>query len=185
MPEVPTEEDNIWIMTRHGFFSVVENRDDDNAVLIRARAREDLENLLIFAGDLIKGNPDWKIDGPDMMADYRWRLWVQRDDWKTVLAALTDDIDYPNFKSAVHKVSHERADTYMKVWSVMHGVQQKEGREKGYYRQARKLWVAHDAREAALDQDDFDELFDAEDYEEMTDDEQLEKFLNEGGQPEA
>src|SRR4051794_33024703 len=37
--------DLMWVLTTQGFYSVVEDRDDENRVLVRARAREDLEAL--------------------------------------------------------------------------------------------------------------------------------------------
>ena len=35
----------MWLMTTRGFFSVVEHREDDNILLIRARCKQDIEAL--------------------------------------------------------------------------------------------------------------------------------------------
>ena len=35
----------MWVFNRDGFFSAVEHRDDNSKVMVRARAKEDIENL--------------------------------------------------------------------------------------------------------------------------------------------
>ena len=178
----------MWLMTRYGFYSVVENRDDKNAVLIRARARADLERLCDRYGKQIEGFAPDAIDGPDRYADYRWRLWVKRDEWKAVVADLTDDIDYENFKNAVKKVDKDRAERYMSVWSTMYRVQtdERDADGKPYV----KSWADYD-REG--DWQNWREEWDDGDaldagqitLPDMTDDELYAEFLEGGGQEES
>ena len=86
----------MWLMTKSGFFSVVEHRDDQGTVLIRARCREDLENLVGVAENVRRqgagaasGFYDDEILRDDS-ADYRWRLIVARESWREVVDQLTN-----------------------------------------------------------------------------------------------
>lgn len=126
----------MWITSTEGFFSVVEHRDDDKLVLIRARARKDLENL-VAVGERAKGVVTGITDESiieDNHADYRWRIITTRNIWHSLLDQLVDEIDYDNFKNAVGKKDKRRTHFLMKVWSAMFGVQTEEkyGREDAY-----------------------------------------------------
>ncbi len=110
----------MWLITTRGFFSVVQHRDDEEMVLIRARALEDLESLCELAGevldDAIEGgfSADAIIEMDD--ADYRYRLITDAEAWAEVVGALTAEVTYPNFKSAVTARDPDRAHVYMDVW---------------------------------------------------------------------
>lgn len=101
---------DMWLLTPRGFYSVVANRDDPETVLVRARAREDLEGLSDLIGSLeILETPD---------RDYRWRAIVSRRAWSGALVLLAAEIDYPNFKAEVERrQGRERADVYHAVWA--------------------------------------------------------------------
>ena len=108
----------MWLITTRGFYSVVEHRDDPDVLLVRARAREDLEAL----SPLI---PDLEIV-EHAGSDYRFRASVARGDWQEVLEQLTAEIDYGNFKNAVAtRVGRERAATYGDVWGTLMRLQYK------------------------------------------------------------
>lgn len=110
----------MWLQTTDGFFSVVEHRDNDELVLIRARTREDLENLTRYDAE---GFDDEHII-EDLAADYQWRLIAPRAAWLEVLTKLTNEIDYDNFKDAVKKKQGpERASLYMSIWTVLRRLQ--------------------------------------------------------------
>jgi hypothetical protein len=100
----------MWVVTTRGFYSVVAHRDDPEMVLVRVRAREDLEALDELIGPLeILTTPE---------RDYGFRATVPRERWSQALVLLASEIDYPNFKNAVAaKQGHERAVTYHRVWS--------------------------------------------------------------------
>ena len=107
----------MWLFTEIGFFSVVAHRDRPDTLLVRARAREDLEALRD------RHLPDLELL-ENAGSDYRWRAFVGRADWERVAAALAAGIDYPNFKNAVaERQGHERAGCYHDVWAVMHRLQ--------------------------------------------------------------
>ena len=82
----------MWLFMKQGFYSIV--RKDGDEWHIRARARKDLENLNRLAGT------DHAIHRAEK-ADYRWRIVVPGTEARALVARLADDIDYPNFKSAV------------------------------------------------------------------------------------
>ena len=107
----------MWLFTSLGFFSVVAHRDDPDTLLIRARARDDLEALRD------RHLPDLELH-ENAGSDYRWRAFVARDEWQIVAANLTAEIDYPNFKDAVAaRQGHRRADLYHDVWATMYRLQ--------------------------------------------------------------
>ena len=103
----------MWVMTTDGFFSAVQHRDEPNILLIRARSRADLENL----ADRI-GLDESKIV-VDTKADYLFRVFVPRQAWITYLTSASEDLDYPNFKSAVGATNPERAYLYHDVWHTL------------------------------------------------------------------
>ncbi len=107
----------MWIFTTFGFFSVVAHRDEEAALLVRARARGDLEALR-----------DRHLPGHDILewegSDYRFRLVASRDDWARVAGELAAGIDYANFKGAVAECQGEsRARLYSRVWQTMFALQ--------------------------------------------------------------
>lgn len=107
----------MWIFTTLGFFSVVAHRDDEAALLVRARVRGDLEALR-----------DRHLAGHDILewegSDYRFRLVASRDDWARVAGELGAGIDYANFKDAVAEGQGEsRARLYSRVWQAMFALQ--------------------------------------------------------------
>lgn len=114
----------MWLITEDGFASVVAHRDRPDHLLVRARARGDLENLCQVASE--EG-----IEGFDQVgifsletSDYRWRLEVRRDDFAALVATLVGRIDYDNFKKRVDARDQERADLYLDVWSVLNRIQE-------------------------------------------------------------
>lgn len=103
----------MWVTTTVGFFSAVAHRDRRNCMMIRARAREDLENLAEML-DI----PLSRIEDTPVRADYPARLTITRKQWKRALARFADNVDYDNFKNAVADVDHVRAHTYHGVWAA-------------------------------------------------------------------
>jgi hypothetical protein len=59
--------------------------------------------------------------------DYAYRLFVQKPAWVQVLAGLSEETDYGNFKSEGTRHQGRAGAAYERslheVWSVMHGVQ--------------------------------------------------------------
>ncbi len=106
----------MWLLTTEGFYSVVAHRRDANKLIVRGRAREDLEALREQIPELrVFSDPD---------ADYRWRAVVTRAEWVVAVAQLADEIDYDNFKSAVGaRQGRERERLYHRVWVALRELQ--------------------------------------------------------------
>ena len=104
----------MWIFTPFGFLSVVSDRNDPKKLLIRARARVDLENFkTLYCKRLgpIENSP---------RADYPFRARVGRVAFTYAMGRVIEDLLYPNFKSAVTaKQGDVRHNVYMQVWTVM------------------------------------------------------------------
>src|SRR5262249_21064498 len=109
--------------TTQGFYSAVQDLDDPNRILVRARAPKDLEALREQIPDL------QTQDTSDAEHDYGWRAFVTRDQWTEAVARLAGEIDYGNFKNAVHEQQGpERAHIYMRVWTDLLELQERADR---------------------------------------------------------
>lgn len=101
------------MFTTLGFFSVFAHRDDEAALVVRARARGDLEAL---RDRHLVGHEILEWEG----SDYRFRLVASREDWARVAGELAAGIDYANFKDAVAECQGtSRARVYSRVWQTM------------------------------------------------------------------
>lgn len=113
----------MWLLTKFGFFSVVEKPEDKPAgtLTVRARVRSDLEALrdryLPHLTDITENE----------RADYRYRARVSRSDLANAAAAMVRDVDYSNFKVSVaeHQGSG-RASVYHDVWESLTRLQRPE-----------------------------------------------------------
>ena len=100
----------MWIMTNNSYLSIVSKDCGPAELLVRARR----------AGDIEKVFPDAKVIR-HTNSDYLYRAVLPRDVVKQALAAMIDDIDYPNFKDSVEDRSLHAA--YVGVWCAMAGLQ--------------------------------------------------------------
>lgn len=112
----------MWIFTDIGFFSVVRHWKNQDRMVVRARCKDDLNNLIDRHGpDLDRSRRHILITPDD---DYCCRLIVDAGKWSAVLSKIACNVDYTNFKDAVHRrMGHERADVYMGVWHTMYDMQ--------------------------------------------------------------
>lgn len=102
----------MWLFTVEGFLSVVQHRDDQNKVVVRARNRAALEGISESLGVEIMLTPT---------ADYPCRVIMTREQMANLAAAYVNEIDYDNFKNAAHALgdaSYDRA--LIQVWSAMY-----------------------------------------------------------------
>lgn len=122
----------MWVFTKHGFFSAVCARKgngshgqpvDPDRIMVRARMRGHLEALKKRFADLLGECDIQESSG----TDYAFRLFVQKSAWIQVLAALTEETDYDNFKSEVARHQGRAGAAYEhslhEVWSVMNRLQ--------------------------------------------------------------
>jgi hypothetical protein len=128
----------MWIASTIGWFSVVRDRERKGRVLVRARAKADIDNLYRRFGRKYKMTPPRS----DESRDYRWRLGMRKRDWVKAIGQIASEIDYTNFKSAVHDRPDQanKHSAYLSVWSAMLGVQRNEDRE---HRPADQLYLGN------------------------------------------
>jgi hypothetical protein len=122
----------MWVTTKRGFFSVVQHRDAEHLLLIRSRARVDLENLLADLREDGRLVVDLEIS-EDPKADYRFRLVLARALWTRWLTAQVADLDYDSHckeemtKAPLNEVG--RYGWYLDCWTAGHRFQER-GRER-------------------------------------------------------
>lgn len=113
----------MWIFSRVGFVSVVEDRQTPGNLLVRGRVRADVAKL--FPGYPVETTPG---------RDYRFRTSVPRAAVASIVAEQVRGIDYDNFKNSTPQDRHA---PYMDVWEVMYRMQvrrmpaARRGRGKG------------------------------------------------------
>lgn len=113
----------MWLITKIGFFSVVEKPEDKkkSTLTVRARVQSDLEGLR--DGYLSSLGPISEDTG----TDYKYRAKVPRLDLANAIGKIVLDIDYSNFKNAVAKSQGaERSQLYHELWDVLYRLQSKK-----------------------------------------------------------
>jgi hypothetical protein len=137
----------MWLFTTGGFFSTVMDKMEPGRILIRARCEKDIKDLYTRYRKLC---PSMRKPTSDELRDYRWRLGVTKADFVKLLAQLAEQIDYPNFKSAVHEREDQanKARPYLQIWGIMHSLQVEEDRE---YKQANRSEAVSEPRKRKAD----------------------------------
>jgi hypothetical protein len=85
----------MWIASKIGFFSIVQDKNNKSQFMVRARLREHIE---AFAKEA-RIHPDNIIELDD--ADYRFRIFAPKARILDVVVKLLAEVTYPDFKSAV------------------------------------------------------------------------------------
>ena len=116
----------MWLMTKHGFYSIVQKPD---GIHIRAREREDLERVVRGMGVCNRNAEiafapatEWKpLDAirETPRNDYRWRLVVNHAFLDQFMLWLSKSCDYPNFKAQIDSDPAQRRKPYHAVWSLL------------------------------------------------------------------
>jgi hypothetical protein len=109
----------MWMFTTTGFYSVVQHHQDPDTLVVRARAKEDLENLFRWT--------DAKLKIESLEAtDYEFRIFMPRSQWEHIVARMINNLDYGNFKDEVAILQgKERAAVYARVWGVLLALQKR------------------------------------------------------------
>ena len=105
----------MWLFCKSGFFSAVQHFEKPETIHVRARFPGDLERLC-----QVHGIEPEITETP--MNDYRFRMDFPRETWSKIVAKEAEEIDYSNFKNAVHDGT-SRDFAYMKCWSAMRSAQ--------------------------------------------------------------
>lgn len=105
----------MWIFSKDGFLSIVQDRRAKSHLLVRARFKGDIE--AIFGEDVsVSETRD---------ADYRFRASIDRNVVADRIADMIRvELKYPNFKDSV-KDPGRHAD-YMRVLGIMHAAQERK-----------------------------------------------------------
>lgn len=117
----------MWLFTKYGFFSVVCGREkngpsvelDQNTYMVRARKKGHLQNL-INNSDIL-GDPQI-VKSED--TDYRYRIIVLAEIWTKVIAKMTSEIDYGNFKNECFELDKDYVKYLSSVWQTMYEMQE-------------------------------------------------------------
>jgi hypothetical protein len=112
----------MWVFTKIGFFSAVENTQDRATLLVRARVRADIARLADWLAG--HGYPCQVHETPER--DYRWRVVMPKAVFGSLMGELAAGIDYPNSKDAVHDGT-TRGRAYIRIWTAMHELQERSG----------------------------------------------------------
>ena len=102
----------IWIISAHGFISLVQDRNDPDCLQVRARV----------ADDITAAFPDATVKVSEG-GDYRYRAVISRMDVADRVWDMIDDIDYTSHvKDVITKTSppnSERRPAYYEVWTAL------------------------------------------------------------------
>jgi len=110
----------MWVYTKDGFFSAVEDRNNPEQVMVRARVRGDLERML----DGMMHGRDVKITYSG--SDYLNRCFIGKHVWAAYLAQTGNEIDYFSAKDAMIPEDgngRKRKAAYFRAWSAMKDMQ--------------------------------------------------------------
>jgi hypothetical protein len=70
----------MWLVTKDGFYSVVQDRGDPDRLVVRGRWKKHLKVLKdLLPGSRILVTPE---------ADYPYRMFVSREDWEKLLKVI-------------------------------------------------------------------------------------------------
>ena len=104
----------MWVISKTGFVSLVQDRKDASKVWVRARVKEDI--ALMFPG-----HADQIVTKPG--ADYTFRLLVPREVASMAMWNAVADLDYTSHaKEAMNHGSHpnaERMSAYYSCWTAL------------------------------------------------------------------
>ena len=103
----------MWLMTKHGFYSIVQKQPGE--FHIRARVRKDLDNLVArvpLAAAEIHSSKD---------ADYTYRIIAGKSEVLAIMQFLGDTIDYSNFKNTIARTpdQQDKHHAYSTVWHTL------------------------------------------------------------------
>lgn len=106
----------MWICLNDAFISAVQNRDNHDELMVRARKKTHLANVF--------PNRKKEIFSVDE-SDYAWRIVVSKTDFTDMLSNRVNDISYDNFKNSVKDTALKKM--YNEVWWL--GLIMQEGRK--------------------------------------------------------
>ena len=100
----------MWIQFNNAFLSIVENRDNELELLVRARIKGDIEKIF----------PEAHVFEDDS-ADYQYRAFISKAKVAARMMLKLTEINYDNFKNSVKEI--ERKTAYSNVWIELRKLQ--------------------------------------------------------------
>lgn len=97
----------MWICLNNSFVSIVQHPAHEHILMIRGRRKEDVLNFV----DGFQYHGYQQTDS----RDYRYRVYIGRDELPLILAAHAEKIDYTNFKNSVE--DDDLHHMYNEVWT--------------------------------------------------------------------
>ena len=102
----------MWVMLNDSFLSIVENMNNPEELLVRARIKGDIEKIF----------PKAKVF-EDNNADYKYRTFLLKNEVANEIIKNISEINYDNFKNSISKTDSERYLAYTKVWGELRKLQ--------------------------------------------------------------
>tara|TARA_B100000686_G_scaffold301786_1_gene337379 strand:+ start:2553 stop:2867 length:315 start_codon:yes stop_codon:yes gene_type:complete len=103
----------MWVIMNKAYFSIVENKNNQEELLVRARVAGDIERVFPDA-EVLKNTG----------ADYLYRASISKSVVSNTLKNEIENIDYGNFKNTVPWEDELRHDVYFNVWNELSKLQQ-------------------------------------------------------------
>jgi len=100
----------MWVFTKEGFLSIVQDKNDPDTLVVRSR----------FAGHIKALFPSAKVLKTPQV-DYLYRAFLPRRLVAERLAAAVGEIGYPNFKNAI--ADNRYHDACVDVWEAIYRYQ--------------------------------------------------------------
>lgn len=109
----------MWLATKFGFYSIVQDKKNRNQFKVRTRDKKDLESLR-----KIEEFKNRKIHF-DSLADYHYRIFITKNELTVLMKYLSDNLDYDNFKDKIkEEVSQkDKLPYYTRIWTIMYEYQ--------------------------------------------------------------
>ena len=110
----------MWLFTKFGFYSIVQDQQNKAIFKVRARKKSDIEALkkhvLILSECPIHC---------DKKADYWFRIFINPIQLQQLMLFLANSLDYFNFKESIYlnKTQNDKLEAYHQVWDVMYEYQ--------------------------------------------------------------
>lgn len=110
----------MWLFTKYGFYSIVQDENDKSIYKVRARKKTDLQELQRNVTEISEGAIQ-----QDNRADYRFRIFINQQQLQAIMNCLSNSLDYSNFKDSIYrnKSQKDKLDSYHQVWGVMYEYQ--------------------------------------------------------------
>jgi len=101
----------MWLCFNNGFVSAVQDRNNPDRFVVRARRREHLEDN--FPGyEIVVGGS----------TDYYYRIFINKKEFNEIVSKKIMDVDYDNFKNSVE--DDDLHDLYARFWTLHYKFQE-------------------------------------------------------------